>query len=98
MIRHVVMLSWNDKCNDEAVAAVTEGLAGLPAKIPQIRSYQFGPDVQIDRRNADYVLIGDFESEEDYQVYVSHPAHVEFMTKLTAPILDSFRAARFELP
>ena len=98
MIRHVVLLSWNEKCTDAAVQAVTDGLAALPGQIPEIRSYQFGPDLKLNRRNADYVLVGDFESEEDYETYVSHPAHVDLMKNLTGPILDSFNAAQFELP
>ena len=97
MIRHVVLLKWNEKCTDEAVQAVTEGLAALPGKIPEIRSYQFGPDLRTNERNADYVLVGDFESEADFKTYVEHPAHVDFMRNLTGPILDSFSAAQFEL-
>jgi len=98
MVRHVVLLNWNDKCTSDAVQAVTAGLAALPGKIPEIRSYQFGPDLQINKRNADYVLVADFESEADFGVYVDHPAHVDFMRNLASPILDSFSAAQFELP
>jgi len=98
MIRHVVLLNWNEKCTDEHVQAVTEGLAALPAQIPQIRSYHFGPDLRKSRRNADYALIGDFDNEADYQAYVEHPAHVDFMKNLTGPILDSFTTVQFELP
>ncbi len=97
MIRHVVLLSWNEKSDDEAVAAVTRGFADLPAQIPEIRAYTFGPDLQTDRRNADYVLVADFDDEEDFQTYSNHPAHIDFMKKLTFPILSSFKAAQFAL-
>ncbi|MBJ18689.1 MAG: hypothetical protein CL933_04620 [Deltaproteobacteria bacterium] len=33
MIRHVVLLNWNEKCAESAVQAVSEGLAALPGKI-----------------------------------------------------------------
>jgi len=98
MIRHVVLLSWNEKCTDAVVQTVTDGLAALPGQIPEIRSFQFGPDLRTNKRNADYVLVADFESEADFNTYVGHPAHVEFMRDLTAPILASFTAAQFELP
>ena len=39
MIRHVVLLSWNEKCTDAAVQAVTDGLAALPGQIPEIRFF-----------------------------------------------------------
>ena len=98
MVRHVVLLSWNDKVDDAAVQAVTEGLASLPDQIPEIRSYQFGPDLQLNNRNADYVLIADFDSPEDFNSYVPHPAHVDLMKNLCGPILESFRSVQFDLP
>jgi hypothetical protein len=98
MIRHVVLLKWNEKCTPTAVEAVTRGLATLPEQIPEILSYQFGPDLQLGKRNADYVLIADFESAEDFEKYVPHPAHVDLLTNLTGPILESFTSAQFEIP
>jgi hypothetical protein len=98
MICHVVLLHWNQECTAAAVQAVTDGLAALPGQIPQIRSYHFGPDLQVGDRNADYVLVADFESEADFRTYVDHPAHVALMKNLTGPILASFSSAQFELP
>ncbi|MBJ18690.1 MAG: hypothetical protein CL933_04625 [Deltaproteobacteria bacterium] len=63
-----------------------------------MRAYRFGPDLGTNKRNADYVLVGDFESRADFEIYVDHPAHVDLMTNLTGPILASFNSARFELP
>ena len=97
MVRHVVLLSWNEKFDDEAVEAVTRGFADLPAQIPEIRAYTFGPDLQTDRRNSDYVLVADFDNEEDFQTYSNHPAHIDFMKRLTIPILSSFKTAQFAL-
>ena len=98
MICHVVLLDWNEACTDAAVQEVTDGLAALPGRIPQIRSYHFGPDLQVNDRNADYVLVANFENEADFRTYVDHPAHVALMKNLTGPILASFSSAQFELP
>ena len=62
MIRHVVLLTWNENCPEAAVEAVTRGLAALPKQIPEIRSYRFGRDLGLGRKNADYVLVADFDS------------------------------------
>ena len=62
MICHVVLLNWNEACTDAAVQAVTDGLAALPGRITQIRSYHFGPDLQVNDRNADYVLVAETDS------------------------------------
>jgi hypothetical protein len=97
MIRHVVLLTWTEKATDAAVQAVTDGLEALPGQIPEIQSYRFGPDLGTNKRNADYVLVGDFDSIADFGKYVEHPAHVELMKNLTGPILGSYTAAQFEL-
>ena len=73
-------------------------MATLPGKIPEIRSYQFGPDLRVNKRNAHYVLVADFESRAAFETYVDHPAHVDLMKNLTGPILASFSSAQFELP
>jgi len=98
MIRHVVLLTWNENCTEAAVEAVTRGLAALPKQIPEIRSYRFGRDLGLGRKNADYVLVADFDSLEDFESYVPHPAHVDLLKNLTGPILDSFVSAQFEIP
>ena len=97
MIRHVVLLSWNEEGTIAAVANVTEGLSKLPAQIPEIKSYCFGPDLELFKGNANYVLVADFESEEDFKSYVEHPAHQDFMKKVTGPIMASFHSAQFEV-
>lgn len=97
MIRHVVLLNWNDKVSAEDVQKVTAGLAGLPDQIPEIKSYIFGPDLNINDRNADYVLVADFDSEDDFKRYVVHPAHQDFMKAITGPITQSFQSAQFQL-
>ena len=98
MIRHVVLLHWNEGVTPTAVDAVTAALEALPAEIPEIRSYQCGPDLGIGRGTADYVLVADFETEDDFRTYVRHPSHVALMRDVTGPIMASFSSAQFQLP
>ena len=74
MFRHVVMFRWTADTTPADVSAIVEGLGGLPAAIAEIRDYRFGPDAEINEGNFDFVVVADFESEEDYLVYRDHPA------------------------
>lgn len=77
--RHVVMFQWTEGLGDEHVARVRDGLDALPAVIEEIRSYVHGPDLRVTEGNFDYVLVADFDSEEDFLVYRSHPVHQQFI-------------------
>jgi hypothetical protein len=98
MIRHVVLLNWNEGVSEAAVEAVTEALDALPAQIPEIRAYRFGPDLGLSRQTADYVLVADFDTEADFHSYVVHPAHIDLMKNVTGPIIESYGSAQFHLP
>ncbi|WP_285114417.1 Dabb family protein [Leifsonia sp. fls2-241-R2A-40a] len=78
-IRHVV--SWKLATADESeraeqAARIKSGLESLPAVIPQLRSLEVGVTV-VPGDDFDVVLISDFDSLEDIQVYQQHPAHLE---------------------
>ena len=77
--RHVVMFQWADGLGDDHVRRVQDGLNALPAAIEQIRSYVHGPDLGVTAGNFDYVLVADFDSEEDFLVYRTHPVHLQFI-------------------
>lgn len=98
MIRHVVLLRWNEGVTESDVKAVSDALAALPGQIPEIRAYQFGPDLRVDEGNADYAVVGDFESTDDFRTYQGHPAHVALGRGVMGPIVASFQSAQFELP
>ncbi len=96
MIKHVVLLNWKAGTSEEQIRAVTEAFATLPALIPEIRSYQFGPDCGLNDDNADYVLVAEFANKEDFQHYAIHPEHFAVMKAVSLPILESFKTAQFE--
>ena len=96
MIRHVVVLRWNDTVTDAHVAAVSAGLDALPALIPQIADYHHGPDQQLAPTNFDYSIVGDFESVDAYLTYRDHPEHQRFIADhITGRVADR-AAVQFE--
>jgi hypothetical protein len=95
MIRHVVLLTWNDQADAASIAAMRAGLAALPELIPEVASYHFGEDEGLGANNADFAITAEFASIADYEVYATHPAHVEVIQTLIAPIRASRLAAQF---
>ena len=94
MIRHVVLMTWKDAISDEQLARVNEAFRAMPERVPGIVNSSFGPDLSIFPGNADYLLMLDFESEEDFKNYVAHPAHAELMESVTGPLMASWATAQ----
>ena len=97
MLRHVVLFSWKRDVSDVELRAFAEGLAALPGKIPEIRSYRFGPDVGLaGGGNDDFALVADFADAEAYRRYAEHPAHRHLIAELLWPILGGRHAVQYE--
>lgn len=97
-IRHVV--SWKLATTDETeraehAAGIKRGLESLPAVIPELRFLQVGVTV-VPGADYDVVLISDFDSLEDIQVYQEHPAHLE-VAGFIRSVVASRAAVDFEV-
>ena len=84
MIRHIVMFKLKDFPDESgkmtAAHKVIQRLDELPSKINVIRKYEAGSDVRKLSWSYDIVLIMDFDSIADLEVYTIHPAHQDFVT------------------
>jgi hypothetical protein len=97
MFRHVVLLRWKPDATPEQRSAVERGLAGLPGRIAEIRSYTFGADVHVNEGNFDLVVVADFDDVDGYLVYRDHPDHQTVIRERIAPILADRAAVQHEL-
>ena len=89
MIRHVVMMQWQDGTSDEQVQAVLDGLGTMPDLVPGILRYEFGTDLGIREETFDLVLVADFDSVDDFDTYSSHPEHLAVIAASIRPIVDT---------
>ncbi len=80
------MLRFTRESTEEQKKALFKGMAKLPDVIPQIRRYEFGADLGLGDANPDMALVADFDSEEDWRSYNTHPAHQVVLNELIAPI------------
>ncbi len=95
-LRHVVTLTFSDETSPAQLAAIVDGLRGLPAVIPAIEGYEVGTDVGTAEGNATLAIVGDFASWADYEVYRDHPAHHEVINELILPHIAGRSAVQHE--
>jgi hypothetical protein len=96
MLRHVATFRWTDSTTGDDIAAVEEGLAALPAAIPQIKVFRFGRDAGINEGAYDFAVVADFETVDDYLVYRDHPTHQALLVERIAPQVATRAAIQFE--
>lgn len=87
MLRPVVLLRWSDEATAAQVDEVVEALRALPARIPELRSYEIGRDEGLREGNFDLAIVAGFDDEAGWRAYASHPEHLEIIERLITPIL-----------
>ncbi len=97
MLRHVVMLSFEDGTPPEAVQRIADELRALPAQIPELRSYVVGVDIALADDNADLVVVADVDDVRGYIAYRDHPAHQRVIAELIRPLLAARSAVQHVL-
>ncbi|UDY36347.1 Dabb family protein [Dermatobacter hominis] len=98
MVRHVVLLTFVDGTSPEEVEAIATALRGLPDRIPELRSYVVGVDLDLADDNADLVVVADVDDVDGYVAYRDHPEHQRIIAEMIRPILASRTAAQHEHP
>lgn len=94
-VRHVVLFTWAAGTTSQQIDALRAGLGRLPDLIPQILDYRFGDDLGVNEGNADFAVVADFASTDDYRVYRDHPEHRRVVSDLVAPIVERRLAIQF---
>ncbi len=97
MLRHIVLFNWKPELPAGHVERTMAALAELPAKIPQIRQYQFGPNLGINPGTFAFAVTAVFATLDDYLVYRDHPDHKAFIEAYTAPYIDTRASIQFEI-
>ena len=85
--RHVVMFRWNELADEAARQALVDALSGLPAQIPELLQYRFGPDAGLAHDNWDFSVVADFADRAGYEVYRDDPAHVAVIAERIRPLV-----------
>ncbi len=84
VLRHVVLFQFKESSSKDDVKRVIDEFRGLPAKIPQIASFEYGTDNSPEglADGFTHCFLLTFKSEKDREVYLPHDAHKAFGEKL----------------
>ena len=86
MYKHIVMWKLEEsamgKSREENALMIKSELEKLPSLIPQISSYEVGINVSNISRACDIALSSEFETEDDFEAYRSHPEHAKVVEKI----------------
>jgi hypothetical protein len=95
MLKHVVFIKFKEGITEAEISSLEKGLSALPAKIPEIKDFQFGRDVVRSERSYDFALVSDFDNMEAMKRYQVHPDHVPVIGMVRS-ISASILAVDFE--
>ena len=88
MFRHVAMFKFRDDVPDSTIDSIRTRLLRLPEKIPAIRAYEVGRDLDLSPATWDMVVIGGFDDIDGYRAYAAHPDHVPIVEEIRALVTD----------
>ena len=89
MLRHVVLFKFKDTSTPADVERIVAAFRALPAKIPQIKAFEWGTDVSPEGKSQGltHCFLLTFATAADRDAYLPHPAHQEFVA-LVGPHVD----------
>jgi hypothetical protein len=91
--RHIVLLTLDDGCDAEALAA---DLRATATGIPSIRSYVVGVDAGLSEGNATVAVVGDYDDQAGWEAYRDHPEHVALIAERIKPHLVARSSVQHE--
>jgi len=91
------MIGFTDDATEQQKKDLYNGLARMPQIMDFIQRYEFGPDLGLRDDNLSMALVADFDSEEDWRDYSTHPAHLDLIDKLVRPITASTSRVQYEV-
>ena len=93
---HVVCFKWNRELIESDLQRIADALTELRAALPKIREYSFGSDLQMATgRNWDYGIVAQFDSEDDWRLYDTHPVHERVRAEVFRSIIAERAAVQF---
>lgn len=80
-LRHVVLIKFQPGATAAEIAAVEAGMAELPGAIAEIDAFEWGVEATGRSLNQGFThgAVFTFETAEDLQTYLEHPAHAAFL-------------------
>jgi hypothetical protein len=76
MLIHCLTLRFKEAASPADIEAFAQAVAALPGRLDFPVSTRQGRDLGERPANADYAIVTEFETVEDFAAYLVHPAHL----------------------
>ncbi len=102
MIKHIVLIRFKKSITKTEIATIFQKIGDLQNILPAMKSYDYGRynGAQDRHKGFDYAFYIEFNSAEERDAYLIHPAHVAVGTELRAMLdpegSDSFLAFDYD--
>lgn len=89
MVKHIVMWNIQEQLDkEETIATLKAKLEALPSKIPFLKKMELGVNYTCKETGRDVVLYSEFDTKEDLDNYIVHPAHKEVGKYVRSVVCD----------
>ncbi|MER7003270.1 Dabb family protein [Dactylosporangium sp. NPDC000555] len=95
MFRHVVLIKFKPDVTPGQIEQLANRLEAARQAIPQVRAVACGSDRGLIQGSSDFAICVDFDSMDDYSVYLRHDDHVA-LAGMLGPLVDSRTVADYE--
>lgn len=85
-VRHVVVFRFHPDTSPDAVEALRSALVGFAPGLPEVLTYDVGPDLGVNPASWDFAVSATFADAEGYLAYRDHPEHQRIIRELVEPI------------
>ena len=97
MILHLALFTWKEEVTDDDVAGLTAALRAMAGQIPELVSYECGPNLRL-RPGADYAVAALVADEAALAAYIDSDAHAEVYRQHLSRMIATRAAAQLPVP
>jgi hypothetical protein len=100
MIRHIVMFKMKEELSGEskeqAIGRLKGAIDGMGEHVPQVQFLQTGININPRPQAFDLVLVSDFATEGDLDLYRDHPQH-QLVMDIIKDVVDRVHVVDYHL-
>ena len=96
VLRQITLIKFKTGVSDQQIKELSIGFSKIANIVNGILQFDFGPDKNLEDKSMDYALVIDFESQDSWKEYRSHPEHVSF-AKNAMRIIERVERAQYDV-
>jgi hypothetical protein len=95
MLRHVALFTLKEESDP---AALARALAAIRRAVPGVLSASWGPDAGLRPGNAGFTSVWEFEDDDAYRAWDTHPEHERIRREQILPQVAGVLRGQYRIP